>query len=295
VHNLFPNFGTRWLTTWTGPVVATLHNFRPVCANGLLFRDGHYCEECPTSSKLAAVRYGCYHGSRAASIPLALRNARGPARNVVLDRADALISLSEQAADHYRRLTQLDLPIHVIPNGVDVPSPERAPESNGRWVVVSRLTPEKGVHELVEIWPKDEVLDVIGAGPQASSIAALGRPSVRMLGARTRADIQHELPSYLGLVFPSRCLEMQPTVLVETLAAGTPVVALTGSAGAALIDAGAGLTYTDGGSLANALTMIRAGRTDFGVCARDLYLRRFRRSTWVDSLIQLYASAIAAR
>ena len=31
VHNLFPNFGSRWLEQWDGPVVATLHNFRSIC------------------------------------------------------------------------------------------------------------------------------------------------------------------------------------------------------------------------------------------------------------------------
>jgi glycosyltransferase involved in cell wall biosynthesis len=50
VHNLFPNFGTRWLRRWRGPLVATLHNFRPVCSNGYLFRDGHVCTLCIDSS-----------------------------------------------------------------------------------------------------------------------------------------------------------------------------------------------------------------------------------------------------
>ena len=40
VHNLFPNFSTGWLARCPTPVVATLHNFRSVRANGLLFRSG---------------------------------------------------------------------------------------------------------------------------------------------------------------------------------------------------------------------------------------------------------------
>ncbi len=47
VHNLFPNFGERLLASWEGPLVATLHNFRPVCANALLFREGQVCTKCP--------------------------------------------------------------------------------------------------------------------------------------------------------------------------------------------------------------------------------------------------------
>src|SRR4051812_31099182 len=43
VHNLFPNWAWRWLNEWDGPLVATLHNFRPLCAAGTLFRDDHNC------------------------------------------------------------------------------------------------------------------------------------------------------------------------------------------------------------------------------------------------------------
>src|SRR3954451_274021 len=42
VHGLFPNFGKHWLTHWQGPVVATMHNYRPLCPAATLFRDGHF-------------------------------------------------------------------------------------------------------------------------------------------------------------------------------------------------------------------------------------------------------------
>jgi len=81
IHNLFPNFGTRWVSRWEGPLVATLHNYRPLCANGLLYRDGHNCTLCPEGDRLASMRYGCYRDSRIATLPLALRNARPPQRS----------------------------------------------------------------------------------------------------------------------------------------------------------------------------------------------------------------------
>ena len=46
VHNLFPNFGKRWLRTWDGPMVATMHNYRPICPAATLFRDGRVCRDC---------------------------------------------------------------------------------------------------------------------------------------------------------------------------------------------------------------------------------------------------------
>ena len=87
VHNLFPNFGERWLGTWAGPLVATLHNFRSLCANGLLFRDGATCTKCIKGNPLPALRYACYRGSHAATLPLALHNAGGLRRSRLVSRA----------------------------------------------------------------------------------------------------------------------------------------------------------------------------------------------------------------
>src|SRR5207248_9522615 len=60
VHNLFPNFGTSWLGRWDGPVVATLHNFRPMCAAGTLYRNGEVCTACPDGEPMAAAKHACY-------------------------------------------------------------------------------------------------------------------------------------------------------------------------------------------------------------------------------------------
>lgn len=295
VHNLFPNFGTRWLRSWSGPLVATLHNFRPICANGLLFRDGHYCDECPTIGAFAAVKHGCYHDSRIASIPLAVRNSRGPGRDAVLARADALVCLSEQAADVYRRLTGLDLPLHVIPNGIDVPTAEGPATPNGRWLVVSRLTPEKGVRELVEIWPDGEGLDIIGSGPEEGAIRAHAGTDIQLLGIRTRTEVLSAMPGYVGLVFPSRCLEMQPTVLTEAMSAGVPSVMFASAASsgtARAIDEGIG--YVDASTLLAALSEVRARRSTLSHEAREVFERLGGRKQWVQRLLSLYSSVEVA-
>jgi glycosyltransferase involved in cell wall biosynthesis len=212
----------------------------------------------------------------------------------VLSRADALICLSEQAAAIYRRFGGEHLPVHVIPNGIDLPGPSEPAEPNGRWLVVSRLTPEKGVRELVEIWPESEALDVIGSGPGLADIAARAQPTVALLGPRDRFSVLAAMPGYQGLVFPSRCLEMQPTVLAEALAACLPVVALSGSAGSSVVDAGGGTTYDDAASLLAALESTRARRAELGARAREVYDRHFRRSAWIDALLWIYSGATRA-
>ncbi len=53
------------------PVVQTLHNYRLLCSNGALFRDGKVCEECLEHGVWRGVSYGCYKGSRSATAVVA--------------------------------------------------------------------------------------------------------------------------------------------------------------------------------------------------------------------------------
>ncbi|MGH3579342.1 MAG: glycosyltransferase, partial [Mycobacterium sp.] len=45
------------------PVVATMHNFRLACVNGLLFREGRVCEDCVGRLPWPGVVHRCYRGS----------------------------------------------------------------------------------------------------------------------------------------------------------------------------------------------------------------------------------------
>lgn len=46
------------------PVVQTVHNFRLICPNGMLYRDGHVCEDCLQKGLTCAVKHGCYRNSK---------------------------------------------------------------------------------------------------------------------------------------------------------------------------------------------------------------------------------------
>jgi glycosyltransferase involved in cell wall biosynthesis len=200
VHNTFPNIGHGWLSAWPGPIVHTLHNYRPLCANGLLFRDGRVCTLCPDGRPWAAVQERCYRASRAASLPLALRNRRGLESNPLMTKADALIFLSESARQTYVQYgADLDR-AHVIPNGwaagVDYSSGQTT--GTNRWVGAGRLTSEKGFLDLARDWPIGRTLEIFGDGPQRPEIAALGRSDIVLRGEVPRADLLRVLPHTSG-------------------------------------------------------------------------------------------------
>jgi glycosyltransferase involved in cell wall biosynthesis len=289
LHNLFPNFGTRWLSRWEGPLVATLHNFRPLCANGLLYRDGHKCTLCPDGNRLASIRYGCYHGSRIATLPLAIRNGRGPTHDAVLTRANRVIVLAERARSVYEAYGISPGKVSLVPNFVTlVNAGVRSAPVDERWIAVGRLSAEKGFVELLQKWPRGVTLDIVGDGPLRAQVEASVSSGVQVLGAMSSTELRLALPRYTGLVFPSRCVEgAPPLVVLEALEAGIPVVACEGNAGADLIrSTGCGGLYSDqeSGGLAAVLSSVRD---------RGDSLRERARATWQDQLsVRVWMAAI---
>ena len=72
------------------PVVQTLHNFRLLCLNALLFRDGRPCEDCLGKTvPWRGVAHNCYRDSRAASAAVAAMITALVYSTRVLDAVDA--------------------------------------------------------------------------------------------------------------------------------------------------------------------------------------------------------------
>lgn len=296
VHNLFPNFGTAWLRDWPGRIVATLHNFRPMCANGYLFRDGAPCTACPSGDRWAAVRHGCFHGSKVASLPLAWRGRHGAPADPLLARADALVVLSERARRTYADAGVDPARLHVVPNFVTV-TPAAAVAPGERWLCVARLTPEKGVLELVRSWPAGVGLDIVGDGELRRAIAAAAPAGVRLLGSMDNAALRAAMSGYAGLVVPSRWFEGLPTVYLEALAAGLPVLAVDGNSAAddvAAHDLGAVVpTTASTDDLRAALDGIAGRSAELRRRAAASFRARFTAPTWCDAVAGVYDGTAA--
>jgi glycosyltransferase involved in cell wall biosynthesis len=229
IHNLFPNFGRQWVRGLDVPVVHTLHNYRPLCANGLLFRDGTICTLCPDGHRWAGVRYACYRGSRLATLPLAVANREGPRSDPLLLRADRIIALSEAQRDVYVAAGAPSHQMVVWPNflldDLDPGGPSGTSATSAEWLYVGRLDEEKGILPLLRRWPGGVPLRVVGDGPLRDAVSAAAGPRVEVLGSLDRPTVLELMSASIGLVFPSLWYEAAPLVYVEALAAGLPVLA----------------------------------------------------------------------
>ena len=90
------------------PVVQTLHNYRFLCANGVLFRDGQVCERCLYGGSRQAVLTRCIHHSFWGSFMSALILRTYRERRILQESITAFIAPSYFCKDLYCRYAQLD-------------------------------------------------------------------------------------------------------------------------------------------------------------------------------------------
>jgi glycosyltransferase involved in cell wall biosynthesis len=300
VHNLFPNFGTEWLEHWRGALVATVHNYRPVCASGTLFRDGKVCTRCPDGDRWAGLRHGCYRDSRTATIPLAWATRGGAAAHPVLRRADRIVVLSERSRDLYLRFGLSAERLALVPNFVDPPERSRTgnpdidpPGAIPRWLFIGRLSEEKGIVPLLLNWPQGERLDVIGSGPLESTCQQIAPEHVRLLGSQPRERILNMLPGYTGLIFPSVWFECAPLVCQEALLSSVPILARAGSSVADSVRReGTGMVYETPEELTQALRNARTVFPGLREHCRRVYAERYTALSWSTAMAAVYRQAL---
>lgn len=296
IHNLFPNFSTRWLENWAGPVAATLHNFRPLCASGNLFRDDAPCTLCPTSGQIHGVINRCYKGSTLATIPLAIKNRGGLSADPLIQRADRIVFLSERAQTMYRYYGLNDSKSSIIPNfvrpfatlGEDI-------ADEGPWVYAGRLSRDKGITSLVQAWPSTVRLDVYGDGPEMGRLRELDRPSVVLHGGVSREDVLQAVARAEGIVIPSLWAEGMPTIYIEALAAGVPVLAKAGNSAADDVRvSGAGRVFREWSEVPELIKNIQRDRPSMGRAATKRFVENFTEETWLSRIEELYAGIVPA-
>lgn len=211
------------------PVVKTIRNYRPFCLNGVFFRDGHVCEDClGTRMPWPGVRHACYRDSYLGSTGAATWTMAHRLRDTWNKGVDTFIVCSRFAE---KKLLEGGFPedqIRYKPNFLD-PVP---PTGDGRGkfaLFVGRLSPEKGLHTLVEAWTHigDRMpLVIVGEGPlnDVAEWAQEHVPGVAWRGWQSPPDVYDLMGQAQMLVFPSEWYETFGRVAMEAFATGTPVI-----------------------------------------------------------------------
>jgi glycosyltransferase involved in cell wall biosynthesis len=212
------------------PVVMTLHNYRFVCVNAMLFRDGDPCQTCVGHSPWPGVRHRCYRDSVVSSTAVAGTIAVHRGLGTWHRHVRRFLVLNEFARDIFVRSGFPADRMIVKPNATTDPGPRAAGPSASRTVLfVGRVEAVKGITTLIDAWhaarPDDLELMVIGDGDLREELVRRRVPGVRFVGSVPAAEVRTRMLHARALLFPTRLYEGQPMVTVEAFSAGLPVVA----------------------------------------------------------------------
>lgn len=251
VHNSFPLMSPaiHWAAQAAGvPVVQTLHNFRLLCPQAMLLREGRVCEDCVGRLPWRGAVRGCYRGSVAQSTVLVGMLATHRALGTWQRRVNRFIALTEFSR---RKFVEGGVPaerLRVKPNFADLPAARPAPRHG--LLFVGRLSHEKGVETLAAAAAGlPEPVRVIGDGPLRAHVD--GAPGLHGDGALPLDAVAAAMRTASALVLPSICYENFPRTLVEAFASGLPVIASRLGAMAELVEDGVtGLLFEPGDSSA---------------------------------------------
>lgn len=281
------------------PVVQTLHNFRLICPQAMLLRDGHSCTDCVGRLPWRGVVRRCYRRSfaqtAATAAMLSVHRVAGTWRRDV----QRYIVVSQACRD---LLAIGGLPIEklrVKPNFVE---PSGVPDWTQRTggVFIGRLSQEKGVAALIEALQQVTGLsiDVYGDGPMRDMVdRTLG---LRYHGFRSPEVLRERVRRAAYVLVPSTGIESFGLVAIEAFACGTPVIASALGGLREIVTHGHdGLLVPpgDASALASALRHAESHPDDMmrmGMNAYQSYLARYTPERNYAMLMQIYHEAIAS-
>ena len=236
------------------PVVLTQHDYSHVCATKRFMRGD---EVCAGPAPVACLRCASSWHGPVVGPGVALANALG--RRSRSRHVDAFIPVSSVVA----RNTKLPgrRPYTVIPNFVpdDLVLDEAAPQPNGPIVFIGDLSRDKGIDVLLEASRRGGLPPLVLAGRQLEHTPLVLPDHVELRGLLDHAEVMALMQTARVVVVPSIVPDCCPTVVLEAMAVGRPVVATSSGGIVDLVDPGVtGLLVPPGDptALATALAQV---------------------------------------
>jgi glycosyltransferase involved in cell wall biosynthesis len=211
------------------PTVMTAHDLKIACPAYTMLSHGKVCEKCKGGNITNVVLNRCAKGSLALSglllVETGVHRALGLYRNY-LDRitVPSRFYLDKFVEWGWPREQLIHIPNFVDPGFVA----EETREEGDYFLFAGRLSPEKGIHTLIEaVALTGQRLVVAGAGPDEAMLrrraVELGA-AVEFVGHVSGPALRQLMGSARALVLPSEWYENAPVSVLEAYGLGRPVI-----------------------------------------------------------------------
>lgn len=282
------------------PVLYHLNDFKILCPTYNFVADGHPCELCSHGAFHNAATKRCYKGSRSSAVVLAAEAYLHKWLRTYERCVDMFLAPSEFVRN---KLIASGFPaqrIEVLPHFQALPGNQHFAADEGYLLYFGRLSPEKGVYELLRAMVRlpHTPLVIAGDGPDRPRLEALARElslnQVLFAGMVHGEKLQKLIAGCSFSVFPSHAYETLGKSILESYAWGRPVIATDLGSRRELVQHGVtGLLYADGDreQLAHSIGFL-FDRPDLiekmGAAARGRVIANHDPEQHTDKLLELY-------
>lgn len=293
-HNLNQRSGYKWLNSVSIPVISSLHNYRLFCPISIAWRDGTPCFECRDKTAFSAILNNC-------DSYIGLINAT---RMLVFQRNSPQIKTPKKfilASNLMAKTLESLIPnnkIEILRSpGRKFSKPTTEMSFRNAWLFAGRLTPEKGILNLIANWPSEEKLHIAGDGPLLDAIRQLikQKPNIQMIGVFPPSD-NSVYEKYLGLIFASTWYEGSPLVVADSLATGTPVICTDESGAKELLEISNGGIVMNGSiskdKLRHSMSAIRENFEFYSQNARTYSETKLSVDKWTLRLEEIFIDVL---
>ncbi|MAV82879.1 MAG: hypothetical protein CMI90_05410, partial [Pelagibacteraceae bacterium] len=191
------------------------------------FRENNICHKCNSQNRFMGIFYRCYKNSFIYSFIIS-RYSKKFYQSLKFKNIKKILVLSNFHKEYFENLGFHTEKIEVLNNSVKSPVLiNEKPSESKNVVFVGRISQEKGIIELLNVWKEiDEYeLKIIGDGPLYTSLKTENKKSnIKFLGFLSQKEIYAELSSARALVFPTKLYEGQGMVPSEASIIGLPVI-----------------------------------------------------------------------
>ncbi len=251
-HHLSPSI--LWELKSRGvPVLYHLNDFKILCPTYNMVADGKACDACRGGAFYHVVTKGCYAGARASAAVLAVEGYLHKWLDTYQKCVDLFLAPSEFVRSE---LIDHGLPadrIAVLPHFQDLPAENQLSNDEGYLLYFGRLSPEKGVDDLLHAMVRQPHIPVIiaGDGPERARLEALSQKlnlsRVLFPGHVVGEKLKTLIAGCSFSLFPSHAYETLGKSILESYAYARPVIASDLGSRRELVEHGVtGLLYSPG-------------------------------------------------
>lgn len=212
------------------PTIWTLHDYKIICPNQILFTQGKVCERCKIHKYYNCFSYRCIHNKASQSflamVEMYLHKLIFKSYQVV----DIFVAPSQFLA---QKIIAWKMPVAKIRQlyyFIDLERIKPSQEAGEGIVYVGRLSKEKGILTLLAAMKgfKGINLQIIGEGPQKKPIQRYLKrnklTNVALTGYKNKEELLELVKKSRLVIVPSIWYENNPVVILEAFALAKPVI-----------------------------------------------------------------------